>query len=70
MNINKDTANAVNAAKTLIKYCARYENCQSCIFYRKKGFKFENHSCAVYGPFKYMEINSPFKEKGAHDVKE
>lgn len=70
MLVNKDTAKAVNAAKTLIEYCARYKDCQNCIFYRKKGFKFENHSCAIYGPFKYMTINSPFKDKGAQDVKE
>ena len=69
MNINKDTANAVNAAKTLIKYCARYKNCQNCVFFREKKFDFENNRCAIAGPFKYLTIDSPFEEKGARNVK-
>ena len=67
MNINKDTAKAVNAVKTLIKYCARYKDCQNCVFYRER--KLEYNRCAISGPFKYMTIDSPFEEKGAQDVK-
>lgn len=70
MKINKDTIKAVNAAKTLIKYCARYENCNNCVFFREKKFDFENDRCAIAEPFKYMTIDSPFEEKGAQDVKE
>ena len=62
MNINKDMAKTVNAAKTLIKYCARYKDCQNCVFFR--------NGCAICGPFKYMTIDSPFEDKGAQDVKE
>lgn len=64
MNINKDTAKAVNAAKTLIKYCARYKECQNCVFFRKRKFEFDNDHCAILGPFKFMTIDSPFEKKG------
>lgn len=70
MLINKDTAKAVNAAKTLIQYCKRYKECENCIFFRKKHFDFETNRCAIYEPFKYMTIDSPFEEKGAQNVKE
>ena len=65
MNINKDTAKAVNAAKTLIKYCARYKDCQNCVFYRDG--KFEYNRCAISWPFKYKTIDSPFEKKGAQN---
>lgn len=56
MKINKDTANAVNAAKTLIKYCARYKNCENCIFHGVKNDLLFSR-CAINDPFRYKEIN-------------
>ena len=57
MNINKDTANAVNAAKTLIEYCARYKECRKCVFF--------NDGCSIGYPFEYKEIN----DGGSRNVK-
>ena len=65
MNINKDTAKAVNAAKTLIEYCARYENCAKCVFCAAK-----QNRCVINRPYDYALIFSPYEDKGAQDVKE
>ena len=62
MKINKDTAKAVNAAKTLIEYCARYKECRKCVFY--------HDGCSIGYPFEYKMIFSPFEEKGAQYEKE
>lgn len=62
MLVNKDTAKAVNAAETLINYCARYKECRKCVFY--------HDGCSIGYPFEYKMIFSPFEDKGAHDVKE
>lgn len=47
-NINKDTAKAIDAATTLIKYCARYKDCSKCVFY--------SFGCAINRPYCYVEI--------------
>lgn len=57
MTANKDTAKAVNAATTLIKYCKRYKLCNKCVFYTQYVigdgiFK----GCAINRPFSYKEI--------------
>lgn len=58
MTANKDTAKAVNAATTLIKYCSRYKHCSNkCVFYTQYVlgdgiFK----GCAINRPFNYKEI--------------
>ena len=33
MLVNKETVKALNAAKTLVKYCARYKNCDNGVLY-------------------------------------
>lgn len=53
MTANKDTAKAVNAATTLIKYCARYTDCKDCIFYKGSGLL---NGCAINRPYCYVEI--------------
>lgn len=45
---NKDTVKAINAASTLIKYCARYKNCDKCVFYYK--------GCVINKPCDYKMI--------------
>lgn len=47
MKTNKDTTKAIEAATTLIKYCARYKNCKGCIFYAA--------TCSVGYPCFYKE---------------
>lgn len=48
MTANKDTVKAINAATTLIKYCARYKKCSKCVF--------NDFGCAINNPFLYKEI--------------
>lgn len=54
---NKDTIKTINAAKTLIEYCARYKDCKNCVF----NVAIENGlllpHCAINKPFTYTEIN-------------
>ena len=57
MTANKDTAKALDAATTLIKYCLRYKDCSKCFFYTQYVlgdgiFK----GCAINHPFQYKEI--------------
>ena len=64
MNTNKDTIKAVNAARTLIKYCARYKDCQKC------AFRAVIPRCAINRPYDYApSILKRIEEKGAQDVK-
>lgn len=53
MTANKDTVKALEAATTLIKYCARYKNCNKCIFRTSSGLL---NGCAINRPFDYVEI--------------
>ena len=53
MTVNKDTVKALEAATTLIKYCARYKHCKGCIFKDSNDF-FNN--CAINRPFSYVVI--------------
>jgi hypothetical protein len=57
MTANKDTAKAINAATTLIKYCARYKDCSKCIFNTQ--YVLDDvflKGCAINKPFDYIEI--------------
>lgn len=54
MTANKDTAKALDAATTLIKYCARYQNCNKCIFQTSKDGRL--NGCAINRPYCYVEI--------------
>lgn len=51
MKTNKDTVKAVEAATTLIKYCARYKHCNGCIFHNAG-----QHYCNINYPNEYEEI--------------
>ena len=63
MIANKDTAKALDAATTLIKYCKRYKDCKKCVFYTQYVvgdgiFK----GCAINKPFQYKEISEVKKK--------
>jgi hypothetical protein len=57
MLVNKDTIKAINAAKTLIKYCARYKNCDNCVFCKSDAGSITVGCCAVNFPYEYREID-------------
>lgn len=61
---NKDTTKAIDAANTLLKYCARYKHCKGCIFYRANSIK----SCNINYPFAY-KYNKEVNDAGARVVK-
>lgn len=53
----KDTAKAVNAATTLIKYCNKYKHCNNCVFYKSDLDSTILGCCAVNFPCKYREVD-------------
>lgn len=63
MTVNKDTAKALDAATTLIKYCKRYKNCNKCVFYTQYVLdeRIIKGGCAINRPFSYKEIKEDNK---------
>lgn len=66
--INKDTKKAMQAARLLTKYCARYKRCNyHCIFYNPTIDRIEIGSCAINQPCKYDVAPKENKAKGGGD---
>lgn len=62
MKINKDTKKAIDAATTLIKYCARYKQCKGCIFHQSNSMSINPFCCIGY-PFEYKEIKEGVQDE-------
>ena len=46
MRTNKDTKEAQQSVKNLIKYCGRYPSCTGCTFHKRTGGCFINYPCS------------------------
>ena len=69
-DINKDTEKAIESAKILMKYCARYKQCgYKCIFYQPTIDRIDIGSCAINRPCKYGLIPKENKKRGGDHVK-
>lgn len=58
MRTNKDTKEAQQSVKNLIKYCGRYPNCTGCTFRKRTG------GCFINYPFSWAESEELSKKLG------